>query len=918
MAIGGGSGTSRLMGLGFMFGAKDKGAVKVTEEIGGGFDKMNDSVRQVGKQTTGLLRFGNAINALNFLQVNRLTDAMEGLADKAGLGDAAQANQIESWGIQFGKSYREATAGLGEFKEAVDEYKGAISGVSFTLEVDAGEMTKSIALITKSGYKLEDFGLNVRQVGGLMQSGILSGEQLADVLTSLAQGYDLGAEGAGKLMDEITSIGKVAGSGADAIRAMPEALKAADAAIAGLPEGMAGSVEDTVKSLTVLAASTQKVLGGPYEESFQAATDVMQMLTDSRKELARTFTGLGGEFPELTKRLAETYGSVDKAFEVMSDDPALFIQEVQKIYSNLDETRRFRLLEQLPDSIKFMVKAGAEGAKTIENMRGPIEGASGALGDMAKAASGSTRTFAERMELLEERFANRLNRMTSQTDAMVVKRQAKAWDRLGDTIDKLRAKGGPLSGLLQMFLDIRRHGFVHGILPSLEKLSGRGGLLGQFARWLHKVAPLTEGWGEGILDLVTSLGPMIIAFKYLGGFKAVSGVFSGLGSALSMVTPGMVVFSGLGLLIYKNWDLIQPMLEGIWGVLKKDLIPVFQEVKGVATELWTNVKAGVSIIWDDYLKPFGKWVYKNLPFMFASATESILGSVAYIQYGMRVLAIKAAASIEIMKAGWSALATIVEVKVLNAFDDVANVFRDLSTSWDLGFLKLRKWLSEIPLHFAEFIQTLAQKLPPKLVSFFGLEGTVKGIDATVKYYKKSSEEAAKALKDRLREKELMEGADEARRKDRELKVVKDLKKMDAAMRRHDLAVTDEKVELEKKLVEAKKAGAKVATRVSEAQASRGREIPKAEPRVTRRAKGKKTVEAARQEAAAVVAAEPFMVRARGEGAAEPLENFFKKQAFSNEGVKQLTGAFTQGIIDADKKRPRRPRGAAIGGSEPEG
>jgi hypothetical protein len=360
MAIaGGGGGAGRLLGLGFMFGAKDKGAVRVTEQIGEGFDSMSDSVKAVGDRTSGLLKFGNAINALNFLQVSRLTDAMQGLADKAGLGDKAQADQIESWGVQFGKTYKMATAGLGKFRKEVDKYKGAISGVSFTLEVDAAEMTKAISLIVKAGYKLEDFGLNTREVGGLMQAGILSGEQLADVLTSLAKGYGLGAKGAGNLMDSIAAIGKQTGAGADAIQVMPDALKAADAAIAALPEGMAGNVDDMIKSMTILAASTQKVLGGPYQDAFQAATDVMQKMTESRQEMARTFTGLGGEFPELTSRLAETYGSIDKAFEMMSSDPATFIQEIQKVYATLDETRRFRLLEQLPDSIKFMVKAGA-------------------------------------------------------------------------------------------------------------------------------------------------------------------------------------------------------------------------------------------------------------------------------------------------------------------------------------------------------------------------------------------------------------------------------------------------------------------------------------------------------------------------------------------------------------------------------
>lgn len=921
MATGGGGGMGRLLGLGFMFGAKDKGAVKVTKEIGGGFEAMGDSIGAVGKETTGLLKFGNVINSLNFLQVHKLTDAMEGLAQKAGLGDAAQANQIESWGIQFGKSYREATAGLGKFKGAVDAYKGAISGTSFTLEVDAGEMTKAIALITKTGNKLEDYGLNVRQVGGLMQSGILNGEQLANVLTGLSEGYELGAEGAGKLLDEIAKIGEMSGAGADAIRMMPDALKAADAAIAGLPDGMAGSVEDTVKSLNILAASTQKVLGGPYEESFQAATDVMQMLTDSRKELARTFTGLGGEFPELTSRLAETYGSVDKAFEVMSGDPALFVEEMQKIYSTLDETRKFRLLEQLPESMKFMVKAGAKGADTIKSMRGPIEGASGALGKMAKAASGSTRTFAEQMDLLEERFSNKLNKMTSQTDQAVVKRQKKAWDRLGKTLENLRKKGGPIAGVLQLFLDIRRHGFVHGIIPSLEKVSEQGGLLGKFAGWMMKVAPLTEGWGEGIIDLVTSLGPMIIALKYLGGFEKVSGMFGKLGGVTKILSPQMMLFAGAGYLIYKNWDSIKPMFEGIWDVLKSDLMPVFEELKMVAQLLWDNVKVGVGIIWDDYLKPFGKWVYDNLPAFFASATESIITNVAYLKFAIKAFAVKSMTSISVLKASWKAFAVIIETRVARAFDTIAEVFTGLYSSWNIGFLRMKKWLVEIPLYFAKFIQSLAQKLPPKLVSFFGLEGAIQGIDKTVNYYKESVSDANKALKDAIADREYAEDVARARKRDRDKKefaAIEAAKKgIDAEMRRHDMAMAEHSLDLEMDKLKAMRAGNKVQ---KEILAARNKEVPKTKEAPKRRRRRGKTAVAAQQDAAfeaQAAAAEPFMLSARKGYGAASLDDFMKKQSFSKDGVKQLAEGMETGFTNAIKKLPKSGRGVRMGGAERE-
>jgi len=913
----------RLLGLGFMFGAKDKGAVKVTEQIGGGFEEMSDSIRQVGKQTSGLMKFGNAINALNFLQVHRLTDAMEGLAEKAGLGDAAQANQIESWGVQFGKTYREATAGLGEFKKAVDEYKGAISGVSFTLEVDAAEMTKAIALLTKSGAKLEDYGLNVREIGGLMQAGILSGDQLADTLTSLAQGYGLGAKGAGLLLDEITKIGEVSGAGADAIRQMPEALKAADAAIAGLPEGMAGSVEDTVKSLTVLAASTQRVLGGPYEQSFQAAVDVMQKLTESRRELARTFAGLGGEFPEMTARLAETYGSIDKAFEVMADDPALFIQEIQKVYASLDETRKFRLLEQLPESIKFMVKAGAEGAKVIESMRGPIEGASGALGRMAKGASGAARTFSEQMDLMEERFANRLNKMTSQTDAMVVKRQAKAWKRLGDTIDNLRKKGGPFAELLQLFLDVRRHGLVHGILPSLEKLAGRGGILGGVAKWLQKVAPMTEGWGDAIIDVVTSLGPMIIGFKMLGGFAVLGKVFGGLGKVFGMLSIKLMLFAGIGYLVYKNWDLIAPVLKEIWGVLKKELGPAFKMIKRVGLDAWEAIKGGAISMWEDTLKPFGKWFMKNLPMMIATGAAAIAATIVGVKTIVKAAAVVMAGAFVIVGKSAKAVAVFIKEGIGGAMDWVIDMWEGFFFKVDVGLQKTVRALKQGAANILEIVQFLVDKLPKDALEMVGLGGLAESVDKGVKQTLQNLRRDITELDEDIKEKE-----DARRRSNAEADRLgmERLKRMETA----GMDVRKEFSHLGKELsgvVEeggrgierVEKMKARIYAKTTEALARRGRETEKPEPKARRRGKGKRPVEAARQEAAAeaqVAVTETFMVRGRGGAAAEPLEAFLKDP----RAVKLVAAGVEAGVTARDKRARRggRTRAAEAGGAEREG
>jgi hypothetical protein len=903
---GGGGGLGRLLGLGFMFGAKDKGTTKVTKDIGTGFDQISESVDRVGKQTSGLLKFGAAIGTLNFLQLDRVGNALEGLAEKAGVGEAAQANELETWGIQFGKAYREATAGMGSMRKEVDKYKKAIGGVAFTLEIDAGEMTKGIALITKSGNALEDYGLTVRDVGGLTQAGILNSEQLANVMTSLSNSYGLGAKGAGKLVDEIAALGEQTGVGADAIRMMPEAIKAADAAMAALPENMTGNVQDMLKSLTILAASSQRVLGGPYEDAFQAATDVMQKMTESRLEMARTFTGLGGEFPELASRLAESYGSVDKAFEMMAADPATFIGEIQKVYASLDETRRFRLLEQLPESIKFMVKAGAEGAKVIEAMQKPIEGASGALGKMAKAASGSTRTFAESMDLLEQRFDNTLKTMARwdgkvNYDREVINRTRRVYDRWGERIKKLTE--GPLGGLVKFFLRVRRYGFVNALATQIDMLSERTDKVGDFFKKIKDYVPFLDDFG----DALVGVGKAAVVFAGLK-LSGTLGVIKGIGSAIMGINPLVIALAAAGYLVYKNWDKIEPVLKEIGKGLEGKLVPAFEEVSETVTLLGNTFAEVVDEVWNDVLLPFLDWFTGDVPKGVHKGVYRILTMFVGLKFGIKASILTAVAVVKLFVKSIKLAGTIVKEGLGGSLDYILDRFEGFFSDMHVGWMKLTRMLKGAAVGILEIVGWLIEKIPEPMLEKIGLGGF------NLKAWTVGSKELMTGLRadvDKL-DKEIYE-LEEARRRSNavaEAEGMERLKRLEGAAHEIENIGTEWGKGVEK-AVEEGAAGLEWAEKVGRRaqQAMEGKVVEKEEKRKGRR--GKRTVEAARAEAA--MEAETFMVRGRRGESAIPLDYFMKaagETALSTTGAKQMRASVAGGMMDAAKKMAKGARPSA--------
>lgn len=570
MAAGSGS-LGRLLGLGFLFGAKDEGAVRTTEAIQEGFEGIEQAVQRVGAGTQSLTRFGNAIAAINVMAINRTNDALGSLADRAGLLTGGDTS-LEAFGAQAGLAFRQATAGLGEYTDTVRQYRGQITGAAFTLGVDVGELTRGVAAIARTGHSLEDFGLTVRDIAGLSQAGILDTNALTSALTGLAEGYGLGAEGARRLIDDMTAIGTQVGSGADAVRQLPAAIEAADAAISALPPGVESSVDDMIRSLTLLAAGTQKTLGGTFEDAFAGATATLGVLSEARQDLSRNFTGLSSEFPEMATGMANAFGSIDDAMNLMMADPARFVQQMQGVYASMEDgalKSRFtqQILSRFPESMRFMIMAGEEGATNLRDLADAAGDSEGALSRMARSSSGSARTFGESLELVEEVFKSRLNRMARRHypnfERQVINRQRAGFNRLSETIGGLAAQRGPLNtvggamGALTRTMVALRRGGVTGLSIALQSELGEA-----FPNVTEKIAmflPMIGEMGEGLFEAATQAGPLLLAMTQM------QGRIPGLGMAMRLLFNPITLIGGGLFLMVRHWELVGPILQRVSG-----------------------------------------------------------------------------------------------------------------------------------------------------------------------------------------------------------------------------------------------------------------------------------------------------------------------------------------------------------------
>ncbi len=561
------AGMGKLLGVGFLFGARDQGASRVAGEVADGLDRVADSARETGRASSSLQRLGNAIGALNFLQLDRIGDRLEDIADRAGIH--AQDTGLESFGVEFSNTFRRATVGLGPFREEVDAMRGQISGLAYSLDVDANEMISAVTAIARSGNHLQDFDIDLRTVAGSIQANILSGEQLGTMLSELSEGYELGTHGATALVDRVTAIGEAFGEGAAAVRRLPEIISAADpilARFAGL------SIEDVTESVTRLSVAMSRGLGVSFEEASQDAITLFTSLSEARGQITDLVTGVGSEFPNLMTELGIATGDIDEAMQTILSDPLTFADRMRTMMSTMDRTspafaRLQSSLADMPANFRFLVTGGEEAGAALAAAQQPIANFEGAFQRMAHSGAGTARTFGESMERLEDGFRTRLNSMTSITTREVLGRQRNAFRRLGDTIHDFASgsHGGSLAFLTNAFLNVRRYGIVHGLLPMLT--DGLGRAFPGLAAHIEEVSPLLAELGSGFAEAAVSAGPMILAMSQLGVFRGFSGAINMVsGSLTGMLGPWGIaiaaIAAGIGLIAY-NWDTVGPILSNL-------------------------------------------------------------------------------------------------------------------------------------------------------------------------------------------------------------------------------------------------------------------------------------------------------------------------------------------------------------------
>lgn len=148
------------------------------------------------------------------------------------------------------------------------------------------------------------------------------------------------------------------------------------------------------------------------------------------------------------------------------------------------------------------------------------------------------------------------------------------------------------------------------LVPALEKLVG---WVGQLANWLSNLSPevltiigIVAGVVAAIAPVLMILGKLAMAVSSIMNLANLLGVSIGaLAGPIGIAIAAIVAIIAIGVLLYKNWDVIKAKAIELWtnikttfNAIKTSIITAWTTIKTKVTSLVNGIKTGIATAWN--------------------------------------------------------------------------------------------------------------------------------------------------------------------------------------------------------------------------------------------------------------------------------------------------------------------------------
>ena len=440
----------------------------------------------------------------------------------------------------------------------------------------ASESAEALKYMAMAGWKTNDM---LDGLEGIMNLAAAAGEDLgttSDIVTDALTAFGLSAEDSGHFADVLAAASSNANTN---VSMMGDTFKY----VAPVAGALGYSAEDVALAIGLMANSGIK--------ASQAGTSLRSMLTRLAKPTDEVLVAMNA----LDLSITNSDGTM-KSFNEVIDD-------LRTGFAGLTEEEKAQTAARL---------AGQEGMSGLLAIVNAGESDFNKLSDAINNCDGVTQQMADTMN---DNLAGQVTLLKSQLEGLAIQFVTLIMPYLRQGVDWLSKICDWISGLDDgtKKLIIVIAGLLAAAGPVLifagKVSTGIGGIIkvgSTLAGGIGKVAPLLSGLSGNLGGLSGILG----AVK--GGFASLGGALGAIASPVGIVIAAIAALVGVFVYLWNTNEEFRTSMTNTWNEIVATCSPLLEELKAALTDLWENV-----------LKPFIDFIATSLAPVFQIAFQLI-------------------------------------------------------------------------------------------------------------------------------------------------------------------------------------------------------------------------------------------------------------------------------------------------------
>ena len=571
-----------MMGLGFNFGAQDKGLGAAIKTTSSGLADISKSVVGIGADSAKMM-----FKAPDF-------GPAAGVATTLANDVKLTTTGMEAFGVAASKATSAGLAGLNLTAKEFGKAQGMISGVAFGMNTDVGAVTKSFTALKQAGVDVKKVGFkSFEEYQKFIEVTGTDSIQFAGALGKMSHQMGLTAEQTTATVKSVAAIGKHFNIGREAISAMSDTVEVLNDNANLLPQDWSPARLQKFISGTTIVAGALTSVGFTADEAIGASKDLTKSLLDGGKGMHKLYSGLADTIPNQAEVITQNLGNFEDSFQMLQNSPDKFMLKMGKMMDKVQHMNlkpealdRFRLQMSEtfgPKAMAVFTKKGfGQIGPALEKASEPMEGQEKILGDLASKYQDG-RTMAEHFAIAQDQMHTALKHVSGvMGDQEYLKNYKTNTKALVVELGAFAKKGGVLGKATDMFIEFTNYGI--------------GGALAAHTKW---GLALTEG--------VKLMQPVM---AFLPGLTA---AFSALTSPITLVAGAIAaIYFASKDLAKGDKSIIRPFIEKI----KTEAPAFFAKVKDVFIDIVKAVKEVAGMIdWKavkDFLYDGFLWAFNGI------------------------------------------------------------------------------------------------------------------------------------------------------------------------------------------------------------------------------------------------------------------------------------------------------------------